>query len=213
MNGKSNNQILTLINGVTAKKGSPCLENQNHFKDNITNPNYVIAASLAESEVPNTPGIYCIMIRDITSIPEPYSACLINRDHNILYVGQASTSLLKRLVTQDLRHKSPASFFRSIGAIFGYRPVIGSLSHSRNGANYKFSDDDTLRIIDWINKNLIINWIAMKSELLNDIEIKLILEAKPILNIRQNPNKLKELVSLRQECRMIAAPNSGGKHE
>lgn len=157
-----------------------------------------IFAKNAELHIPDTPGVYCIMIRDVDLLPDPFRTELKTRNHNILYVGQASVSLLKRLVYHDLRHKSPASFFRSIGAVLGYRPLKGT------SKNYKFSLEDTIKIVTWINENLLLGWYIIDRELIDRTEKALINELTPIINIKDNPNKLKHLQELRKQCRQLA---------
>ncbi|WP_058302156.1 GIY-YIG nuclease family protein [Gorillibacterium timonense] len=161
--------------------------------------NTIILARDAEQYVPGQPGVYCIAISDVNLLTDPFRTELITRNHKILYVGQASNSLLERLVHQDLRHKSPASFFRSIGAVIGYRPVKGF------SKNYKFSVEDTMKIINWINVNLFVSWHIVDKELLDVTERALINDLKPIMNIKDNPYKLKELQDLRKQCRQFAS--------
>lgn len=158
----------------------------------------MISAVDAEKFVPAQPGVYCIAIANRKALPEPIYTELVKRDHDILYVGLASKNLQKRLVHQDLRHKSPASFFRSIGAILGYRPI-----KSNKPTNYQFSKEDTTAIVYWINENLKISWQLVDMELAQ-AEKDLILEMKPIINIECNPYKIKELQEIRKLCRELA---------
>ena len=57
-----------------------------------------VPASSAESVVPNRPGYYSIWIDDPTHLPADYAKHLETRGANLLYVGIATKSLLKRLV-------------------------------------------------------------------------------------------------------------------
>lgn len=160
------------------------------------------ASNLNESLIPDIPGLYAIRIKDISMLPHPYKDELQNRGHNILYIGKATKSLRDRLWCQELNHKSPATFFRSIGAILGYRPIKGSM-YGKNTRNYKFSKEDTSKIRLWMTDNLLINTRILRDNI-EDVESALIREYKPIINISKNPYKMEILSELRDECVRIA---------
>lgn len=160
------------------------------------------ASTLNESLIPDIPGLYAIRIKDISMLPHPYKDELQNRGHNILYIGKATKSLRDRLWCQELNHKSPATFFRSIGAILGYRPIKGSM-YGKNTRNYKFSKEDTSKIRLWMTDNLLINTRILRDHI-EDVESALIREYKPIINISKNPYKMEILSELRDECVRIA---------
>ena len=153
--------------------------------------------------VPIKPGLYCIRIKNINVLPEPFRTELENREHNIIYIGIASQSLNKRMLNQELRANGHGTFFRSLGAILGFRPPFNSLSEKKNKRNYKFSASDENKIIDWINENLLVNWIEKNSGW-EETETALILKYKPLLNIANNPAVIPELSRLRKECVDIA---------
>lgn len=160
------------------------------------------AKSIEDDLVKNSPGLYCIRITDIYKLPNPYNEVLNSRGHNILYIGKATKSLKKRL-NQELRAKGHGTFFRSLGAILGYRPER-SLKDKKNKRNYKFSkNDDEKHIINWINDNLKVNWVEFKGDF-GEVETTLIKEYFPLMNIAKNPKALKVLKDLRKECVMIA---------
>ena len=158
---------------------------------------------LCESMVPVSPGLYAIRINDVHELPSPFCEELINRQHDLLYIGIASKSLRERLWKEELNHTSPATFFRSIGAILGFRPEKGSL-YGKKTRNYKFSEEDTETIIAWIKEHILVNFIIINSNL-KEIETRFIKENKPIVNIDKNPYKMKALRDLRDECLKIAS--------
>lgn len=157
---------------------------------------------LYESMVPDSPGLYAIRIIDVHDLPSPFCEELINRQHDLLYIGIASKSLRERLWKEELNHTSPATFFRSIGAILGFRPEKGSL-YGKKSRNYKFSEEDTETIIAWIKEHILVNFIIVTNNL-KEIETRFIKENKPIVNIDKNPYKMKALRDLRDECLKIA---------
>lgn len=157
----------------------------------------------SENLIPEKPGIYCIRIKDSKLLPEVFTKELDLRNHNILYFGIATQNLYKRFFNQELRAKGHGTFFRSIGAVLNFRPEKGSLIEKANKRNYKFSSISEKEIINWINKNLLINWVEIGDNL-EDLETNLILKYKPLLNISKNPFSMPELSSLRAECVKIA---------
>ena len=97
--------------------------------------------------------IIVLELKILMNLPERFMLELKNRNHNILYIGLASKSLNKRMLKQELRSKGHGTFFRSMGAVLGFRPDKGSLQH-KNKRNYKFNDENKIQIIQWINDNL-----------------------------------------------------------
>ncbi len=161
-------------------------------------------AGSIDLEVPDRPGLYAIKVRDRTALPEPFSSLLGSRDGDLIYVGIASTSLRKRFLGQELRARGHGTFFRSIGAVLGFRPPSGSLVGMANGRNYTFAAQDNGAIIDWINANLIVNWIEFAGA--HAVEESALLRAHtPLLNLQGNPAALPLLKALRAECVRIAS--------
>ncbi|WP_339873483.1 GIY-YIG nuclease family protein [Olleya marilimosa] len=161
------------------------------------------SVSNSEHLIPDQPGLYSIRIKNKMILDNVFSNVLTERNHNIMYIGLASKSLQKRFLNQELRAKGHGTFFRSLGAVLGYIPEKGSLIGKSNQNNYKFSKKDEIKIIDWINENLLINWVTL-SENLSEIENKLLKEYFPLLNIAGNPEALKEVRDLRNKCKEIA---------
>ncbi len=156
---------------------------------------------MSSIDFPNVPGLYAIRIEDVDVLLKTISNELKKREHDILYIGIASKSIRERLWEQELNFKNNATFFRSIGAILGYRPSERSLRLCSN--NYKFSKSDKEKKITWIKEHLLVNFIKYDSQL-SDVEKIFINKYKPILNIRNNPYKLKYVEDLRRECVTIA---------
>jgi hypothetical protein len=149
-------------------------------------------------------GYYSIWLSDIKKLNnEDFSLELKQRNSNLLYIGIATKSLYKRLYEQELQHLSPATFFRSIGAVLGYSPEKGSL-FNRKGCNYKFNPKHTKNIILWIDQNIEISFVYSTNELNIETEKDLIKRYAPILNWKHNPNKFQPLKKLKDECRRNA---------
>jgi len=154
--------------------------------------------------VPHNSGLYCIRITNINNLPKPFNTFLTERQHNIIYIGIASQSLNRRFLNQELRANGHGTFFRSIGAVLGYRPLKGSLVSKANKRNYKFLPADEQKIIKWINDNLIVNWIDFSGDF-EILETELINKHRPLINLAKNPSALQELLDLRKLCVQIAS--------
>jgi hypothetical protein len=148
-------------------------------------------------------GIYCLRIRNAQQLPKPFSELLVQRGHNIVYIGVASRCLRSRFLNQELRAIGHGTFFRSIGAVLGFRPVDGSLAGKRNQRNYTFSERDKSKIIQWLNQNLEANWVEYEGDL-DASETYLIGKYRPLINLAKNPDALPLLRYLRAECVRIA---------
>ncbi|GAA2199950.1 winged helix-turn-helix domain-containing protein [Sinomonas flava] len=154
--------------------------------------------------VPNAPGIYAIPVVAAGALPEPFRSYALGRDDRLIYVGQAKTSLRKRLVDQELRARGHGTFFRTMGAVLGYRPPRGSLVGMANQRNYRFLPSDTARIIAWMNTNLEASWIETL-DAIHLTEQTLIADLRPLFNLQSNPAALRELKAARDECQAIAS--------
>lgn len=179
------------------------LKDESFFEKDLMSEEKYIRASDIDNIVPNTSGLYCIRISDINKIPNPFNHFLADRQHNIIYMGIAKKSLKRRFLNQELRANGHGTFFRSIGAILGFRPLKGSLVAKKNKRNYKFSNTDEQKIINWINDNLVVNWIEYNDDF-DALETRLIQKYKPLINISKNPSAIKELSDLRKICVQIA---------
>lgn len=147
-------------------------------------------------------GFYCIRLKKDSKLPDKYQIILKSRDSRIIYIGKAEKTIKQRL-EQELEHKSPGTFFRSIGCVLGYFPMKGHLIGKVNQHNFKFSKSDTKKIVNWLKENTEVSIVAYEGNF-NLIEGKLIEKYTPLLNIDKNPLKLEELISDRKRCKDIA---------
>ncbi|KQZ84127.1 hypothetical protein ASD56_08930 [Microbacterium sp. Root166] len=167
-------------------------------------PTHFRSAKEVDADVPDQFGLYAIRARSLVVIPEPYRSVAEERESTLIYIGEATgQTLRKRFLRNELRGRGHGTFFRSIGAVLGYRPVAGSLVGKANQRNYRFSPTDTVAIVNWINDNLEVSWVAF-DEGVHDVEVALIRRHGPLLNLRDNPRALRELSALRAQCCAIA---------
>ena len=169
--------------------------------------NFRQISTLTENDIPQAPGLYVIRIKDTSEFPLDFTKILQNRKHNILYIGIASTSLRQRFWNQELHAKGHGTFFRSLGAMLGYLPEKGSLNNYKNKSNYTFSESDKNKIIQWVERNLFINF-TVHTDSLNKIETDLIEKYLPLINIEKNPQKCQLLIQLRDRCKTFANSDS-----
>jgi hypothetical protein len=189
---------------VKEKQSSVILSvNLSELEERLMNKKHFQSVGEIDHSVPHNPGLYSLRVRSINKLPAPFDKHLAERGHNIIYIGIASKSLNRRMLNQELRANGHGTFFRSTGAMLGYRPPKGSLIHRKNKRNYKFSTADEQKIIEWMNSNLLVNWIEV-SRGLSSIETKLVSKYQPLLNIAKNPAALPILSQLRKECVDIA---------
>lgn len=151
-------------------------------------------SSLSADAIPNEAGIYCIKLREGSTLPSKFGKI---REDRIIYIGKASTSLRKRLWEEELNHKKAATFFRSIGAMLNYLPKG---SFGGKPSNYKFSNEDTDAIRKWMKQSLRVNFIKVKETEIINIEDSLIKKYTPLVNISKNPKASEELKNARLHC-------------
>lgn len=168
--------------------------------------NFKRVNSLSKESIPTSTGLYAICIDDENYLPNPFSNEIKKRNHKLLYIGISKDSLRIRLWESELHCHKPATFFRSMGAILGFTPEPGSLRS--NSRNYKFSKENQLFIEQWMADHLLVNFVSADSNL-EDIEKQLIVNYKPIINLRDNPYKMHELENLRNKCVSIGKANNG----
>ncbi|GAA4525632.1 hypothetical protein GCM10023160_18850 [Brachybacterium paraconglomeratum] len=174
----------------------------------LLEPSAFRSAGTIDLEVPVRPGLYAIRVRDRDALPEPFKGHSELRGHDLLYIGVAGQSLNRRLLGQELRAQGHGTLFRSLGALLGYRPRAGSLVDKGNTKNYQFAPDDSQAIIEWINANLLVNWVEFSGAYRVE-ETALIKTHLPLLNLQGNPAAIPELSALRAECVRIANVPTG----
>lgn len=163
-------------------------------EEELIKGNFQSVSSLSADAIPNESGIYCIKLREGSTLPSKFGKI---REDRIIYIGKASTSLRKRLWEEELNHKKAATFFRSIGTMLNYLPKG---AFGGKPANYKFSDKDTDAIKKWMKQSLRVNFIKVKEAEIINIEDALIKKYTPLVNISKNPKASEELKKARLHC-------------
>jgi hypothetical protein len=173
------------------------------IEESLLDPARFQSAEIVDGQVPELFGLYAIRVRDPAALPSPFRAIATARGSHLVYLGKAtSRTLRRRFLHNELRGRGHGTFFRSLGAVLGYRPPAGSLLGKRNQQNYRFSPADSAMIVAWINSNLEVSWVAL-DEGVHASEVTLIQKHTPLLNLRDNPKALPELAALRALCVQI----------
>jgi len=147
-------------------------------------------------------GLYCLRLKTNSSLPKKYQDILNERKIKFIYIGKAEGQTLRDRLEQEIEHKRPGTFFRSIGCVLGYFPMAGHLKGHSNQNNYKFSPSDTKEIVNWLKSNIELSIVKNTGSF--DIEKELIGRYCPLLNDTHNPMKLQELKDDKARCRKIA---------
>ena len=176
------------------------------MKSVLPNGSKLYQANFDEKKVPEEHGLYEIHIGEPKYLPSPFRDVLSERNQTLLYLGKAEgkKGIGQRLVGQDLRGKSNASFFRSIGVVLEYRDNVRPLKSSSR--NFKFENSE--EIVDWIKHHLWVGWQLQDKKSIKGNEKNLIKKHGPILNLANSPdtdsNHYRELKDLRRECCALA---------
>lgn len=154
--------------------------------------------------VPSASGIYAIRLHVDSALPEPFASFLRQRETHVIYIGKA-TSLRSRMLGNELRGRGHGTFFRTIGAVLGHRPQVGSLAGKVNKNNFSYEKRDRDAIVEWINSSLEVAWQSPVATEMRTIESAQINRHAPLFNLQGNPRALAELAQLRRDCREIAS--------
>lgn len=169
-------------------------------------------ASLDEKNAPDEHGLYEIHIGEPKYLPSPFGDVLSERNQTLLYIGKAEgkKGIRQRLIDQDLRDKSNASFFRSISVVLKHRDNVKPLKSSSR--NFKF--ENSVEIVDWIKHHLWVGWRLQDEKSIKADEKVLIKKHGPILNLQHSPDTdscyYRELKNLRSKCCALAHKRYGG---
>ena len=166
------------------------------IEEELIKGDFKSVSSLSADTIPNEAGIYCIKLREGSTLTSKFGKI---REDRIIYIGIASKSLRERLYEEELNHKRAATFFRSIGAMLDYLPPKGSL-YGKKTRNYKFSPENTDKIRKWMRQSLLVNFIKVEKSEIGNYESSLIKKYSPFVNISKNPCASEELKIARQRC-------------
>ncbi|SIS86147.1 hypothetical protein SAMN05421766_104449 [Zobellia uliginosa] len=176
-----------------------------------------------------------LKINSFSKLPGIYAIFYIGNDfpilgnsvskHQIIYIGKTESSQESRdAKTHFATGKTGSSTLRkSIGSILFEQEDLKPIPRNETDykinrvSHFKFDNQSEIKITDWMEKNLALSFYEYpktKKEI-EDLEIEIINELVPILNISKNPkNQFKTtLQSLRKNCALTAKTNFGIKEK
>ncbi|MDB4903716.1 MAG: restriction endonuclease domain [Mucilaginibacter sp.] len=149
-------------------------------------------------------GLYAIRVKNISMLPTLFKSELELNDTTLIYIGKAEKQTICKRLSQECEGSGPGTFFRGIGSLLNFKPEKGSQVGNVNPNNYGFSKENKVKIVDWMNANLVVNFIEIKNNIDFTQESRLIEKYCPILNTTHNPRKSITLANLRKTCREYA---------
>ncbi len=165
-------------------------------------------------KLPNESGIYGIFLKD-ESVLEP-----LNNNIKLLYIGKAEKSLNSRdYKTHFSTGKSGSSTVRrSLGALLKEKLNLTAIPRSEKRTkqdlyNYKFKDEDEIKLTKWMNDNLLIGYFIYDPHMnngrtLRDFEEKMLSFATVPLDLdgrtRAKNKFAPTLMELRRICKKEA---------
>jgi hypothetical protein len=154
--------------------------------------------------IPDKPGNYIICLKPNSNLPEMSINPEFTRFDGlkVIYTGIAGGSLRTRDYRQHFKGNNAgrSTLRKSIGVLLGYKQIPRD-SDPNNGKT-KFGQTDEQKLTEWMIDNLIMYFLSTNQ--FNSIELKLINEFNPPLNLKDNHNSLnsefrKLLSSLRSQ--------------
>ncbi len=199
-----NNAVLTINKQVEKSKLrlSEISKDTEDLEKELINERSFKNISNLDEELLDSIGFYCIRLKDNSKLTGRYQNILDKRKFKLIYIGVAEKQSLKKRLRQELKHEGPGTFFRSIGCVLRYTPIKGHLIGRSNQNNFKFSTEDTAKIIKWLQKNVELSIVKFGGDF--NIEKDFIKKYCPLLNNSHNPKRLRELKEDKEICRKIA---------
>lgn len=128
------------------------------------------------NSIPQSPGNYIFVLKEDSALPnigiEPIYTQY--KGLNVIYTGQTTDSLRKRLSYHYKRTARVSTFRKSIGRLMGYKLIPKSGKTS-------FSEYDEVRLSEWLRKNTLCYY--MPNYNYDKIEQELINKFSPPINL------------------------------
>lgn len=144
----------------------------------------------AEIKIDDSPGNYIICLRKNAKLPTVSISPTLTKFEglNVIYTGIAGGSLRTRDFRQHFKgdNAGRSTLRKSLGVLFGYKLI--PRDKDPNTGKTKFNIEDEKELSQWMLTNLIMFFLPTAD--FNSIEIKLINQFNPPLNIKDNHNKI-----------------------
>jgi hypothetical protein len=159
-----------------------------------------------DNDIPAGSGLYAIFLPSVENLPDGWKGYL-SREDRLFYIGKGEplTDRLEKHFTANDSTKD--TFRRSVGAVLRFNPDLKVTQHSsdlrltlRGPKKTQFSFENEEVLSDWIQQNCFFTFLRLNSRI-EVMEIDLIEEFKPPLNLLHNPGKLTTLLKgVRAKC-------------
>lgn len=155
------------------------------FKANCFDPKLDL-----ETKIHDCPGNYIICLRKNVKLPTVSISPTLTKFEglNVIYTGIAGGSLRTRDFRQHFKgdNAGRSTLRKSLGVLFGYKLI--PRDKDPNTGKTKFNIKDEQELSEWMLANLIMFFLPTAD--FNSIEIKLINQFNPPLNIKDNHNEI-----------------------
>ena len=144
----------------------------------------------AEIKIDDSPGNYILCLRKNSKLPTVSISPTLTKFEglNVIYTGIAGGSLRSRDFRQHFKgdNAGRSTLRKSLGVLFGYKLI--PRDKDPNTGKTKFNLKDEQELSEWMLTNLIMFFLPTTD--FNSIEIKLINQFNPPLNIKDNHNNI-----------------------
>ena len=143
-----------------------------------------------EVKIDDSPGNYILCLRKASKLPTvSISPTLIKFEGlNVIYTGIAGGSLRTRDFRQHFKgdNAGRSTLRKSLGVLFGYKLIPRDKDPTTGKTKFNLKDEQELS--KWMLSNLIMFFLPTQD--FNSVEIKLINNFNPLLNIKDNHNNI-----------------------
>lgn len=155
------------------------------FKANCFDPKFD-----EEAKIDDSSGNYILCLRKNSKLPTVSISPTLTKFEglNVVYTGIAGGSLRTRDFRQHFKGNNAgrSTLRKSLGVLFGYKLI--PRDKDPNTGKTKFNPKDEQELTEWMLANLIMFFLPTAD--FNSIEIKLINQFNPPLNIKDNHNNI-----------------------
>ncbi len=143
-----------------------------------------------ESKIYDSPGNYILCLRKNAKLPTVSISSTLTKFEglNVIYTGIAGGSLRTRDFRQHFKGNNAgrSTLRKSLGVLFGYKLI--PRDKDPNTGKTKFNLKDEQELTEWMLENLFMFFLPTTD--FNSIELKLINQFNPPLNLKDNHNNI-----------------------
>lgn len=152
------------------------------------------------SKIVDAPGNYALLLRPESKLPDsvikightPSIVTYEGKEYELIYVGISTKSLYKRDYSKHFNgHAGQSTLRKSLGSLMGMKKTYRSEGEKvEKDPKTKFIDSDEEKLSEWMNEHLLLLFKVNPN--FKKMEDEMIAVLNPLLNIKQNPNRVNE---------------------